>query len=121
MNNPIVETDLGVILSQINNKLDAISTDVTELKLGQTRLIGKVNSVDERLTGKIEILDEKLTGQIKSVDERLTGEIKSVNSTLQQIDKRVGNQEFLNRGIFVGLLLTLLGGIANWLGWMPQH
>ena len=110
MTNPTVETDLAVLLDRINNKLDGISTDITDLKVGQTELKGELKN-----------LDEKLSGQIKAVDERLSGQIKSLDTKVEQIDKRVGNQEFLNRGIFIGLLLALVGGLINVLGWIPKN
>jgi len=34
--------------------------------------------------------------------------------------KRVANQEFLNRGVFIGLLVALLGGVVNFFGWIPK-
>lgn len=165
MNNQTIETDLASVLGQINNKLDTLSDDVAEIKVGQVRLEGKVESMDERLSGRIDALDERLSGridalderlsgridalderlsgqiksldeklsgqikavderlsgQIKAVDERLSGQIKAVETTVGQLDKRVGNGEFINRGVFVGLLLALLAGFANILGWLPKN
>ena len=121
MTNPIIETDLAVLLDHINNKLDGISTDITDLKVGQTELKGEIKNLDEKLSGQIKAVDERLSGQIKAVDERLSGQIKSLDTKVEQIDKRVGNQEFLNRGIFIGLLLALLGGLINILGWIPKN
>ncbi len=52
--------------------------------------------------------------------ETVKGDIKALDTKLEQLDKRVGNQEFLNRGIFIGLLLALLSGLVNYFGWMPK-
>jgi chromosome segregation ATPase len=144
-----IESDLKEILTRIDTKLNKISEDVTELKVGQVRLEGKIEAVDEklsgqiksvdeklsgqiksvdeklsgqikavdeRLSGQIKAVDEKLSGQIKAVDERLSGQIKAVDTKVDQLDKRVGNQEFTNRGILVGLILVLLGGAAKFFG-----
>jgi outer membrane murein-binding lipoprotein Lpp len=122
-----IESDLKEILTRIDNKLDKLSEDVTELKIGQTRLEGKVEAideklsgqikaVDEKLSGQIKVVDEKLSGQIKTVDEKLSGQIKALDTKVDQLDKRVGNQEFTNRGVLVGLILVILGGAAKFFG-----
>lgn len=100
-----IESDLKEILTRIDNKLDKLSEDVTELKIGQARL-----------EGKIEAIDEKLSGQIKTVDEKLSGQIKALDTKVEQLDKRVGNQEFTNRGVLVGLIIVILGGAAKFFG-----
>ncbi|MGB5633978.1 MAG: hypothetical protein WBM86_14520 [Waterburya sp.] len=50
MSNPIIETDLGQILGQINQKLDNLSTDANDLKIGQARLDEKVSSLSRETT-----------------------------------------------------------------------
>ena len=52
--------------------------------------------------------------------ETIKGDIKALDAKVEQLDKRIGNQEFLNRGIFIGLLLALLSGLVNYFGWMPK-
>ena len=86
MANPIVETDLAIVLNQINNKLDNLSEGINELKLGQVKLEGKIETLD---------------------------------SKFEQMDKRVGNIEFANRGVFVGMILLVLGGAVKLLGIFP--
>jgi uncharacterized protein (DUF849 family) len=76
-----------------------------------------------------EILKE-IKQDLKNIDIRLSkieigqaeikGDIKALDIKVEQLDKRVANQEFLNRGVFIGLLLALLGGIVNLFGWMPK-
>ena len=52
--------------------------------------------------------------------ETVKGNFKALDTKVEQLDKRIGNQEFLNRGIFIGLLLALLSGLINYFGWMPK-
>ena len=54
-------------------------------------------------------LDEKLSGQISTLDEKITG-----------IDKRLDNQEFINRGILVGIILALFAGVVKLFGFFPN-
>ena len=94
MSNIQVESDLKEILTRIDTKLDKLSEDVTELKVGQARI----------------------EGDLKAIDERLSGQIKALDTKVDQLDKRVGNQEFTNRGVLVGLIVVILGGAAKFLG-----
>lgn len=77
-----------------------------------------------------EILQEIKTDQktlleevniLKTGQAEIKGEIKSLDIKVEQIDKRVANQEFLNRGIFTGMLLIVIGAISKlFLGWTPN-
>ena len=94
MNNPVIETDLAEILKEIKSDQKKLLEEVNDLKLGQAKI-----------EGKIETLDEKLSGQIKALDTKV-----------EQLDKRVGNQEFTNRGVLIGLIVVILGGAAQLFG-----
>lgn len=69
-----------------------------------------------------EILKDLQKGQkeIQITLETIKGDIKALDTKVEQLDKRVANQEFLNRGVFIWLLIALLGGVINFLGWMPR-
>jgi len=69
-----------------------------------TRIEGKIDKIDERLT-KVEIGQSEIRGDIKALDERLTTEIKGLTTG-------VAGQEFTNRGIFIVLIVAILGGGA---------
>ena len=62
MTAPIIETDLGKILERIEQKLDTLQKDVTEIKVGQARL-------EERMTA--------VEGEVKEVK----GEIKDLKAS----------------------------------------
>ena len=85
MSNPVIQTDIADILGQINQKLDRLREDATDLKVGQAKI-----------EGKIEALDTKV----------------------EQLDKRIGNQEFTNRGVLIGFVVVILGGAAKLFGLM---
>ncbi len=104
-----IETDLKEILSEfkqefvkINQRLDKIDENVTDLKVNQVRM-------EERLSGQINLLDERLSGQINLLDEKVSG-----------LCKRLENQEFTNRGILIGLIVVVLGGAAKVFGFLPN-
>lgn len=97
MTNPIIETDLAKILEKIDSKIDKLESKIEQ----------RFDKVDERLN-KIEI------GQAD-----LKGDIKSLNTKTDQLDKRIGNVEFANRGILVALIVLILGGFVMYF-WMAS-
>jgi uncharacterized protein (DUF849 family) len=82
-----IETDLKDILTKIDNRLDRMENDLTEIKINQSET-----------RGEIKVLDEKMTG----------------------IGKRLENQEFIGRSIFVGVILALLAGAVKLFGFPPN-
>ena len=68
-------------------------------------------------SGQKEILKE--ISDLKVNLSEVKGDIKVLNTSIQELDKRVSNQEFTNRTILVGLVLALLGGLIKLFGWMP--
>ncbi|MFM6076693.1 MAG: hypothetical protein ACKPB9_34785, partial [Dolichospermum sp.] len=47
------------------------------------------------------------SGEIKTLDEKLSGEIKTLEEKVIGIDKRLDNQEFINRGVLVAVIIAL--------------
>ena len=84
-----IESDLKEILTKIDQKLDTLSRDVTDLKVGQARLEEKVDGLEKRLESKLDALS-----------------------------KRMDNQEFLSRGVLIGLIVAILGGFAKLFGFV---
>jgi outer membrane murein-binding lipoprotein Lpp len=75
------------ILGQINQKLDKLSEEVTELKT-----------------------------EVKVGFAEVKGEIKTLDAQVEQLDKRITNSEFTNRGILIGIVVIILGGVAKIFG-----
>ena len=78
-----------------------IQTDIADV-LGQINQ--KLDKIDDRL-GKLEVGQAEIRGDIKALDTKV-----------DQLDKRVGNQEFTNRGVLIGLIVVILGGAAKFFG-----
>ena len=85
----IIESDLKEILTKIDQKLDTLSRDVTDLKVGQARIEEKVDGLEKRLESK-----------------------------LDGLSKRLDNQEFLSRGVLINLIVAILGGFAKLFGFV---
>ncbi len=66
---------------KIDQRLERIENDITDLKIGQVRL------------------ESELKGELKRVEEKIDG-----------LDKRLGFQEFINRGVLIGNFPPFKGG-----------
>ncbi len=75
----------------------------------------------KEILGKI---DQKLDGLQKDIVDlkigqtEIKGEIKTLSERINGVDERVKNQDFISRGILVGLILAILGGLAKLFGFV---
>ena len=74
-----------------------------------------LEAVLERIEDKLEKFETKLD----KIDERLTA-IEIGQARLEEkvdaLGKRLDNQEFISRGVLIGLIVALLGGLAKMFG-----
>jgi chaperonin cofactor prefoldin len=115
-----IETDLKEILGKLDNHLERIDNRLSNLELNQIEIKSEIKILDEKLSGQINALDEKLSGQINALDEKLSGQISTLDEKITGIDKRLDNQEFINRGILVGIILALFAGVVKLFGFFPN-
>ena len=102
--------------AEINQKMDRQFAEVNQ-KFAEVNQ--KLEKIDNRLN-KLEIGQERLSGEIKALDEKFTGEIKTLSEKVSGIDKRLDNQEFINRGILVSVIIALIGGAAKLFDILPK-
>ena len=89
-NTPIqISTDLGKILERIENKIDTLQKDVN-------------NKFD---TLQKDVTDLKV-GQAR-LEEKVEG-----------LSKQIDNQEFVSRGVLIGLIIAIAGGAAKLFGFI---
>ena len=94
---PTIETDLKEIFAKFDQRLDRMEDSLNRLHVSQAEIKGDIKAIDEKLSGQIKTLDEKVTG----------------------IGKRLENQEFINRGVLVAVIVALLGGAGKFFGIFP--
>ena len=123
MNNPIIQTDIAEIFRDIKQEQKESKAKILDLlKEFKQEFNDFKKEIDDRFD-KIDNRFDKVDARLNKLENgqtELKGEIKTLNATVEQLDKRIANQEFLNRGVFIGLLLALLGGIVNFFGWIPK-
>jgi DNA anti-recombination protein RmuC len=100
-----IEQDLKEYLDRFEQKIDKLD-EKFEQKLD--KLEQKLDKLDEKFEQKIDKLDEKV--------DKLSIEMATVKTKLDGLDKRMENQEFLSRGVLIGLIVAILGGFAKLFG-----
>jgi predicted nucleic acid-binding Zn-ribbon protein len=102
-----IETDLAKILEKIDSKID---------KLDQ-----KLDSKIDKLDQKIDKLEDKFEARFTKIDEQLLSIEKSqakLEEKTEGLSKRMENQEFLSRGVLIGLIVAIAGGAAKLFGFV---
>lgn len=92
MTNPQITTDLATILERIEAKID-------------------------KQNDKIDKLSEQIN-ELKVEQAKVSEKLQSIEDKIKVQDKRLDSIEFVNRGIFVGLTLAVLGGFAKIFGFI---
>ena len=86
--------------AEVNQKFAEVNQKFTEVNK-------KLETIDGRLN-KLEIGQTELSGEIKTLEEKVIG-----------IDKRLDNQEFINRGVLVAVIIALISGVVKLFGFFP--
>ena len=79
-------------------------------------------TIEQDLKEILSKIDQKLDGLQKDIVDlkigqtEIKGEIKTLSERINGVDERVKNQDFISRGILVGLILAILGGLAKLFG-----
>jgi hypothetical protein len=102
-----VEFDLKELLIEINNKID--------------KLDAKVDRLEEKFDTKFDKIVQELSNfKTKTAEDfgAVRADIAGLDAKVEGLGKRIDTQEFINRGVIVGLLLALLGGFAKIFGFV---
>jgi hypothetical protein len=77
---------------------------------------------EQRIDRQFAEVNQKMDRQFVEVNDKLNklevGQAE-ISSNVKNIDKRIDNQEFINRSILVALIVALIGGIARWFVLLP--
>ncbi|MFM6473170.1 MAG: hypothetical protein ACKPGH_06640, partial [Dolichospermum sp.] len=97
--------------AEVNQKFAEVNQKFAEVNQKMDKQFAEVNkkleTIDTRLN-KLEIGQAELSGEIKTLEEKVIG-----------IDKRLDNQEFINRGVIVAVIIALISGVVKLFGFFP--
>jgi exonuclease VII large subunit len=116
----IIEVNLADVLNKIDQRLDRmeqsnaqrfdrIEQSVNDLKVSVVRLEQKTESLGEKLEQRTSALGEKIDSQGRILEAKVDG-----------LDKRIANQEFINRSVLVALIVGIIGGFAKLFGFIDK-
>ncbi|MBD2277589.1 DUF4164 domain-containing protein [Aphanizomenon flos-aquae] len=118
-NPPILTYTLEEILSRLDQKIEKQFTEVNQK---MDRQFAEVNQKMEKqfteVNKKLEIIDGRLN-KLEISQAELSGEIKTLEEKVIGIDKRLDNQEFINRGVLVAVIIALISGVVKLFGFFP--
>ncbi len=108
-----VEYEIKELFDKLENKLET-KFDKLEAK------IDKLETKFDKLEDKVDKLEDKVD-KIGEDVAQLKTDVKVLDQKVVGIDKRLDSQEFINRGVAIGLLVALLGGLAKIFGFEGIH
>ena len=118
-NPPILTYTLEEILSRLDQKIEKQFTEVNQK---MDRQFAEVNQKMEKqfaqVNQKLEIIDGRLN-KLEIGQAEQSGEIKTLEEKVIGIDKRLDNQEFINRGVLVAVIIALISGVVKLFGFFP--
>ncbi len=111
--NQRLEDKIDNTAKNLEDKIDNIAKSLED-KIDNTDK--KIDTTAKSLEDKIDNTDKKIDATAKNLEDKINAIDKNLTDNIQNLAKRVDNSEFINRGIFIGLIVTLLGGFAKFLG-----
>ncbi len=126
MNEPVKVTySIEDILKKLDEKLDKMEETSTKrfekleskLESNQKDVDQKLDTLQKEVKQEIKDVNTKLDSIQKDVTDLKVGQAK-LEEKVDGLGKRLDYQEFINRGVIIGLLAALLGGLAKMLGWI---
>ncbi|MFM6724107.1 MAG: hypothetical protein ACKPJF_06610 [Dolichospermum sp.] len=114
-NPPTVTYTLEEILSRLDQKIEKQFAEVNQKMDKQA---AEVNQKFSEVNKKLETIDTRLN-KLEIGQAELLGEIKTLEEKVIGIDKRLDNQEFINRGVLVAVIIALISGVVKLFGFFP--
>lgn len=100
-----VEYDIKEILGRLDSRFESL----------ETKLESRLEKLETKLDKVSEDVADVKTNLVR-IEATFKGEIVGLSKDIQGINKRLDGQEFINRGVAIGLLVALLGGLAKLFG-----
>jgi len=109
MTNPTTLTyTLEEVLTRFEQKVDR---QFAEINQKMDRQFAEVNQKFTEVNQRLDKIDDRL-GKLEVSQAELSQKVSG-------LDKRLDNQEFINRSVLVSLIVALIGGAVKLFGWFP--
>ncbi|NJL83634.1 MAG: hemolytic enterotoxin [Chloroflexaceae bacterium] len=108
-----IEVELKDILAQMNQRLERMEAQMNQRL---ERMDIQINQRLERMEQKTDDLQigvARLEEKFERLDEKIDAKTENLADKLENLSKRIDSQEFVSRGILIGLIVAILGGLAK--------
>ena len=122
-NTPIqISTDLGKILERIEDKVDNLQKDVNDkIDNLQKDVNSKIDNLQKDVNNKFDTLQKDVNNKFDTLQKDVT-DLKVGQARLEEkvegLSTRIDNQEFVSRGVLIGLIIAIAGGAAKLFGFI---
>jgi uncharacterized protein YicC (UPF0701 family) len=122
-NTPIeISTDLAKILERMDSKLDNLQTNVnSKFDTLEKDINNKFSTLEKDVNNKIDTLQKDVNKKFDKLQEDIT-DLKVGQAKLEEkvagLSQRIDNQEFVSRGVLIGLIVAIAGGAAKLFGFI---
>jgi DNA anti-recombination protein RmuC len=133
-NTPTLTYTLEEILTRLDQKIEKQFAEVNQ------KMDRQFAEVNQKMDRQFTEVNQKIDRQFAEVNQKMDKQFAEVNQKFEKIDDRLNklevgqadlsqkvngidkhldNQEFINRGVLVSLVVALIGGVAKLFGWLP--
>jgi chromosome segregation ATPase len=106
-----IEQDLKEVLGEINQKLGHLQDDIDQRF---DRIQVDIDQRFDRIQGDIDQKFDRIQGDVTDLK---VGQAR-LEEKVDGLGRRIDNQEFISRGVLIGLLVAVLGGLAKVFGFV---
>jgi len=102
--------------AEVNQKMDKQFAEVNQ------KMDKQFAEVNQKMDKQFAEVNQKMDKQFAEVNQKLNKlEVNQVelSTKVSGIDKRLDNQEFINRSVLVAVILALVGAAARFFGLLP--
>ena len=113
-----IESDLKEILIKIDNRLDRIDQRFDNL---EDKFEQKFDNLEDKFEQKFDNLENKFENRFDKLETKLNEvqvSVARLEEKTEGLSKRIESQEFVSRGVLIGLIVAILGGAAKLFGFV---
>jgi DNA anti-recombination protein RmuC len=106
---PTIEVNLADILNKIDQRLDRMEQSNSQ----------RFDRIEQSNSQRFDRLEQSVN-DLKVNSARLEGKVEAIDAKIDGLDKRIVNQEFINRSVLAALIVGIIGGFAKLFGFIDK-
>jgi uncharacterized protein YaaN involved in tellurite resistance len=115
-----IEVNIADILNKIDQRLDRMEQSNSQrfdrIEQSNSQRFDRLEQSANDLKVSVARLEEKT----ESLEEKIGSQGKILEAKIDGLDKRIANQEFINRSVLAALIVGIIGGFAKLFGFIDK-